>query len=92
MVSLKQRRKQRSETIYTGHVSKLGKVPREIEIANEGLIYTIPVWVEAPVAMKAVRRRSGEPSNCPLDNSTVSAYFKRDVRAKKAGNVTGHID
>lgn len=57
------------------------EIPKEVEVETEGLIYTIPVWVEAPVTVKLDGRRSEGPLNYPLNNSTVPAFFDRDMRA-----------
>ncbi|KAG5596246.1 hypothetical protein H5410_037478 [Solanum commersonii] len=63
----------------------------EIEVETEGLIHTILVWVEASVTVTSDGRRSGEPLNYPLDNSTVPTFFYRDMRTDSWVKLIGHV-
>lgn len=67
------------------------QILKEVEAEILCLIYTIPVWVETPVTVKSEGRRSGEPLNYPLDNSTVQAFFDRELRANTSAKSTGHV-
>lgn len=60
------------------------EIPREAKVETEGLIYTISVSVEAPVTIKS-EGRSGKPLIYPRDNSTLSAFLIRNMRAETLG-------
>lgn len=44
-------------------------VPTEIEVTSVELVYTILVWVETPVTVRAARQEKGDLGQGPMDNT-----------------------
>ncbi|KAF3661862.1 hypothetical protein FXO37_12741 [Capsicum annuum] len=58
------------------------KVPREIEMASDGYVYTMPIWVESPVTFRREKEKSKEESIYPMDNEKAE---KGHVGTAKSG-------
>ncbi|KAF3665931.1 hypothetical protein FXO38_09300 [Capsicum annuum] len=58
------------------------KVPREIEMASDSYVYTMPIWVESPVTFRREKEKSKEESIYPMDNEKAE---KGHVGTAKSG-------
>lgn len=47
------------------------KVPREIEISNDGYVYKVPILCEAPVTVRKLEKRREDEDLEPLGNEVV---------------------
>lgn len=45
------------------------RIPRKVEVTCDGFTHTIPVWCEAPVAVRLSEERSEEKGKYPVVNT-----------------------